>query len=256
MKKRDIKNALSRFDETKIPDKYKILSSCGVEYKYEYTEKMHKRVRHMNLVRVAALLVLISLLVSVTTAFATSEQVQEFFGYIKVRFFYGDGSYSDKIVGSYPLDSVHTSAQQGQWQPDGIVQNPDYWKDRQKDISGYKIDVVDIGVGSITVHIFGGEDFRVYKNYVKIERIDTFEQFAQWHTVFERLMTQYGGGYATNPTTDVINTEGDFTSEIENLNQILAGDEEGRYKYRITIKVCSAAGKEDEGDISTEFTLD
>lgn len=254
MKKRDIKNALSRFDETKIPDKYKILSSCGVEYKYEYTEKMHKRVRHMNLVRVAALLVLISLIVSFTTAFATSEQVQELFGYIKVRFFYGDGSYSDKIVGSYPLDSVHTSAQ-GQWQPNGIVQNPDYWKEHQKDVSGYEIDVVDISGGGITVHIFGGEDFRVYKNYVKIERIDTSEQFAQWHTVFERLMTQYGGGYATSPTTDVINGEGDFTSEIDKFSEIFAGNETGKYKYRITVKVCSP-NKTDEGNISAEFTLE
>ncbi len=253
MNKKDIKNALSRFDETKIPDKYKILSSCGVEYKYEYTEKMHKSVRRMNLVRVAALLVIISLLVSFTTAFATSEQVQELFGYIKVRFFYGDGSYSDQIVGSYPLGGAQTNAN-GVRPPDGIIQNPDYWEAHQKDVSGYELTVLNTDGNGITVHIFGGEDFRVYKNYVKIERIDTSSRFAEWHTVFERLMTQYGGGTDT-PRTDVISGEGDFTSEIENLGRIFEGDEAGIYKYRITLKVCSAFGEADEGNISAEFTL-
>ncbi|MBQ8404744.1 MAG: hypothetical protein IJX55_10060 [Clostridia bacterium] len=252
MNKKEIKEALSHFDETKIPDKYRILSACGVEYKYEYTEKMHKSVRRMNFVRVAALFVLITLLTCFTTAFATSEQVQELFGYIKVRFFYGDGSYSDKIVGSYPLDGAQTSAN-AQRPPDGIVPNPDYWEIHQKDVSGYEVNVVNIGEKSITLHIFGGEDFCVYENYVKIERLDTSSQFAEWQTVFERLIAQYGGGtYA--PKTDVISGAGDFTSEIETLSQILAGNEAGNYKYRITIKVCSPTGEMDGGDVSAEFT--
>ena len=256
MKKKEIKELLSRFDEVKIPDKYKILSFCGAEYKCGYTEKMRKSARRMNLVRVAVLSALIALLICFTAAFATSEQVQELFGYIKVRIFYGDGSYYDKIVGSYPLDGVQTSAQT-QWHPDGIVQKPDYWKDRQKDVSGYTVEFIKAEENTITLHIVGGEEFKVYKNYVKLERLDISAKDAEWATVFERLMPVYSfdAGYATAPTTDVINGEGNFTTEIEKLSGIFADNKTEGYKYRITVKVCSPEGKMDEGDVTAIFEM-
>ena len=39
MKKKEIKELLSRFDEMKMPDGQKIISACGAEYRYVPREK-------------------------------------------------------------------------------------------------------------------------------------------------------------------------------------------------------------------------
>jgi len=106
------------------------------------------------------------------------------------------------------------------------------------------------------VHINGGEAFKVYKNYVKLERLEKGMLGAKWENIYERLLPSYGmeSGSTTAPTTGVYEEAGDFSANIEGLMELLKNDGK-KYEYRITVKVCSATGEMDEGDISAEFEL-
>jgi hypothetical protein len=265
MKKKEIKNLLSRFDEFKMPDKHKIISSCGTEYRYIPRES--EQYRHSRALSPLMLVVIIIMIIaSIVTVSANLEGAQGFMKYIEyhIRVFYGNGSYSDKVVSGYvPGASVNGTAQTGahtgantQTGPNGIVQNPDYWDKHQKDVSGYTAEVkyVQVGGERIVVHINGGEDFKVYKNYVKIERRSKTESGAKWENIFERLLPSYEieSGNVVLPTTGVYSGKGDFVAEIEGLARLLESDG-AEYEYRITVKVCSPKGAPDEGNVSAKF---
>jgi hypothetical protein len=261
VKKKEIKELLSRFDEMKMPDGQKIISACGAEYRYVPREKATvKRKKRISLVLVTAIIIM--LIASAVTVAANSESVEQLWQYVerKIRVFYGDGSYSDEVIGGYvPVgtgSAIVQTAGQTQRPPDGIVQNPEYWDEHKKDVSGYNAEVTRVMLeqGRIIVHINGGEDFKVYKNYVKIERREEGLFGAKWENIYERLLPEYGmeSGNTTAPTTGVYDGEGNFVAEIDGLAELLA-DEEDMYEYRITIKVCSPDGAPDEGDIAIKF---
>jgi hypothetical protein len=254
MRKKDIKKSLCLFDETKIPDKHKIIEGCGAEYRYEHKEKKPSLAARVNLLPAIAVFIVVSTIALFATAFANAEDMMEFYNYVeyRIRHFYADGSYTDKVIGSYvDKTSQASAAPPTSWMPDGIIISPEYEQSHRKDVSGYTVEVVGIGETGITVRINGGEDFRIYKNYVKIERIS---EGTEWDTVLERTIFQHHStGGTSTPMTEIIETEGEFTSEIDRLSAIFAQDEIGEYRYRITVKVCSAEGDQDFGDITAEF---
>ena len=262
MKKKEIKDLLSGFDEIKMPDGEKIISSCGAEYRYIPHERVPERRR--RLVPALAVAIILMLMASMITVAANSEDVQELWQYVerRIRVFYGDGSYSDEVIGGYaPVGTGATQATtqgaaQGHPIPDGIVQNPDYWNEHKKDVSGYNAEVTRVMLeqGRIIVHINGGEDFKVYKNYVKIERREEGLFGAKWENIYERLLPALDVevGAPVIPTTGIYEGAGDFAANIECLAGLLA-DEEDMYEYRITVKVCSPEGELDEGDITVKF---
>ena len=253
MRKKDIKKALSLFDQTKIPDRYMIIQGCGAEYRYERKGNKPSRIRRGNLLPAIAVFIIMSTIAVFTTAFANAEDMMEFFNYVeyRIRNFYGDGSYTDKVVGSYVDKTAHVSTAPSTWLPSGIVVSPEYEQSHQKDVSGYTAEVVGISETNVTVRINGGEYFRVYKNYVKLERVC---EGAEWEPVFERTIFEHHSiGGTSTPMTGIIDTEGDFTSEIDILSAIFAQDEGVEYRYRITVKVCSAEGEQDFGNITAEF---
>jgi hypothetical protein len=263
VKKKEIKELLSRFDEMKMPDGQKIISSCGAEYRYVPREKSPvQRKKRISLALVTAIIIM--LIASAITVAANSESVEQLWQYVetKIRVFYGDGSYKDEVIGGYvPVgtgssSAIAQTAGQTQRPPDGIIQNPEYWDEHKKDVSGYTATVTHVQQGSerIILHINGGEEFKVYKNYVKLERKKKMTFGAKWENIYERLLPEYGmeSGNTTAPTTGVYDGEGNFVAEIDGLAELLAG-EAADFEYRITIKVCSPKGAPDEGDITVKF---
>lgn len=254
MKKKEIKRLLSRFDETKMPDKHKIISECGAEYRYVYRELPERRARR-RFSPAMIFVIIIMIVASIATVSANLEGVRDFMQYVeyRIRYFYGDGSYSDVVVSTQVPGDFDVGTQQGGVMPDGMLQKPDYWKDHQKDVSGYiaKVTHVQQSVGRIIVHINGGEDFKVYKNYVKLERRLRGEENGEWENIFERLLPSYNPNGIT-PTTGIYEGEGSFSANIENLGALLAEDQ-GEFEYRVTVKVCSPEGEMDEGSVSAVF---
>lgn len=260
MKKKEIKDMLSGFDEMKMPDGQKIISACGAEYRYVPRERARARRKRIAPILVAAIILM--MIASAVTVAANGESVGEIWQYVesKIRVFYGDGSYRDEVIGGYVPVSTNTGAFQtaGQTQrpPDGIIANPEYWDEHKKDVSGYTAEVTHIQAESerIILCINGGEKFKVYKNYVKLERKKKMTFGAQWETVYERLMPSYGmeSGSTTAPTTGVYDGEGSFVAEIDGLAELLVS-EAVDCEYRITVKVCSPEGELDEGDITVKF---
>lgn len=252
MRKKDIKKALSAFDEVKIPDKYKMTEGCGAEYRYVRKEKP-RRERRGNLLPAVVVFALLSAMAVFATASANAEDMLKFFNYVeyRIRYFYADGSYTDKVIGSYVDKTAEVTTALSLWMPDGIVVSPEYEQSHRKDVSGYTAQVVSVGEAGITVRVNGGEDFRIYKNYVKLERM---RDGGEWENVFERTVFEHHsvGGTAT-PVTGIIETEGEFTSEIDILSAIFAQDELAEYRYRVTVKVRSAEGEQDFGDVTAEF---
>ncbi len=262
MKKKEIKELLSGFGEIKMPDEQKIISSCGAEYRY-VPWKSERRARRKKLAPalIAAIIIMIA---SAVTVAANSEGVQEMWRYVesKIRVFYGDGSYRDEVIGGYVPTSTNTgpigTSAQTQLPPGGIIQNPEYWDKHKKDVSGYTAIVTHIQTEGerIVLHINGGEKFKIYKNYVKLERREKNAHGSEWENIFERLMPSYGteSGNTTAPTTGVYDGEGSFAANIDGLAELLENDG-ADCEYRITVKVCSHAGEMDEGDISIKFDL-
>lgn len=265
MKKKEIKEMLSRFDEIEMPDGQKIISSCGAEYRCVSREK--NNIRRRRIAPAFAVATIILLIASIITVAANSEGAREFWRYVErtIRVFYADGSYSDEVIGGYmPVGTggtqihLQTSAQT-QRPPSGVVQNPDYWNEHKKDVSGYTAELkyIQAESGRIIVHINGGEDFRVYKNYVKLERRIKGLSGAVWENVYERLLPVYEleSGNTLAYTTDIYEDEGDFAVNIEGLEKLLIVYKDGYmpYEYCITVKVCSPSGEYDEGDIAVKF---
>ncbi|MBQ9745773.1 MAG: hypothetical protein IJW21_03005 [Clostridia bacterium] len=252
MKKKEIKKLLLRFDEAKIPDKYKILEGCGAEYRYRYKEKKERYRR--NLLPALLIFIIMSVIALFATAAANIEDMQKFFSYVeyRIRYYYADGSYTDKVFGSYVDKTASTSATL--YLPSGIVVKPEYEASHKKDVSADTMEVKNVGAGSIMVHIEGGESFMVYKNAVRLERMPAGEDGAEWEKIFDRTVFEYhSDGSTLTPTTGVMEGGGDFTSNIEGLGAMLSQDTAGKYKYRITLTVCSAEGEQDFGEVSAEF---
>lgn len=266
MRKKEIKELLLGFDEIKMPDGEKIISACGAEYRYIPQE--HVRERRRRIAPALAVAIILMLIASVITVAANSEGVQEIWQYVErtIRVFYGDGSYSDEVIGGYvPVGTGGTtqtpvqSSAQTQRPPSGVVQNPDYWNEHKKDVSGYTagVEYIQAESGRIIVHINGGEDFRIYKNYVKLERRIKGLSGAVWENIYERLLPVYEleSGNTLAYTTNIYEGEGDFAVNISGLDELLIEYKDGYipYEYRITVKVCSPSGEYDEGDISVKF---
>ena len=201
------------------------------------------------------IIIIIMIIASIATVSANLEGLRDVMQYVeyRIRYFYGDGSYSDVVVSTQVPGDFDVGTQQGGFMPDGMLQNPDYWKDHQKDVSGYTAEVTHVqrNSGRIIVHISGGEDFKVYKNYVKLERRVRGEESGAWENIFERLLPSYNPNGIT-PTTGVYEGEGSFSANIENLGDLLE-DEQGVFEYRVTVKVCSPAGEMDEGSVCAVF---
>ena len=262
MKKKEIKNLLSRFDDVKMPDKQKIVSSCGAEYRYVPRESA-ERPRKRALSPLMLVIIIIMIIASIVTVSANIEGVQDFVQYVerKIRVFYGDGSYSDVVIGNYVTVGSGGSSngsmnfsQQTMIPPSGIVQKPSYWESHKKDVSGYTAKITHIQPNSdrLIMHIVGGEDFKVYSDYVKLERREKESTATPWETIFERQIPTWdmtSGTYVS--TTGVYKNEGDFSVNIYELMGLL----ESKYEYRITVKVCSPSGELDAGDVSAVFTL-
>jgi len=265
MKKKEIKNLLSGFNEMKMPDGQKIISACGAEYRYIPKECGQARRRRFAPALVVAIIFM--LIASIITVAANSEDMQEIWRYVErtIRVFYDDGSYSDEVIGGYvPVGTGGTqiplrTSGQIQRPPDGVVQNPDYWNEHKKDVSGYtaEVEYIQTESGRIIVHINGGEDFRVYKNYVKLERRIKGLSGAMWENIYERLLPVYEleSGNTLVHTTNIYEGEGDFAVNINGLDELLIEYKDGYipYEYRITVKVCSPSGEYDEGDIAVKF---
>lgn len=255
MKKKEIKGLLSRFDETKLPDKHKMLEGCGAEYRYQYKEKKAK-FRRGNFLPALLVFIIMSTITVFATAAANIEDMQEFFNYVeyRIRYFYGDGSYSDEIIGTYVPNDVPQSSQQTLRPPDGMAINPEYWENHQKDVSGYTAEVTHVQpkVNRIVIHVNGGEDFKIYESYVKLERKIKADPNGKWRTVYERLLPVYNAS-GTVPTTIVYKGFGDFSVNINNLQKYINESETGFYTYRVSVMVCTPTGEMDAGEISAEF---
>lgn len=260
MKKKEIKALLSRFDDVKMPDKQKIVSSCGAEYRYVPKESA-ERPRKRALSPLMLVIIIIMIIASIVTVSANIDGVQGFVQYVerKIRVFYGDGSYSDVVIGDYVTGGTSGNismnmTQQTQMPPSGIVPKPSYWEEHEKDVSGYTAKVTHIQPSSdrLIMHIVGGEDFKVYSDYVKLERREKGSAATPWKTIFERQIPTWdmtSGTYVS--TTNVYENEGDFSVNIYELIGLL----ESKYEYRVTIKVCSPSGELDAGDVSAVFSL-
>jgi hypothetical protein len=215
------------------------------------------------------IIIIIMIIASIVTVSANIEGVQDFVQYVerKIRVFYGDGSYSDVVIGGYVTGGTSGNismnmTQQTQMPPSGIVPNPSYWEEHEKDVSGYTAEVthIQLNANRIIVHINGGEDFKVYKTYVKIERREKGRECARWIYVYERGMPSYemASGNTVAYTTGVYEGECDFAIDFDrSLWGILSVDGmlNSQYEYRVTVKVCSPSGELDAGDVSAVFSL-
>ena len=254
MKKKDIKKALSRFDDIKIPDKYKVLAACGEEYEYKYRDKRYKGAWQGRLLPALLVFIMASVIAVFATASATIEDMQEFMQYVeyRVRYFYADGSYRDEIKGSYVDKSSASTSQHTFPLVSGIVIGEEYLKTHTVDTSDFTACVEEISQSGVTLSVIGEKRFMIYKNYVKLERMN---ESGEWEILMEGSVFEYTSrGDTLLPRTDVIEKTGEYTFTDSVLMDILSQNTEG--KYRITVKISTDAREYDFGDVSAEFTSD